>query len=551
MRYKAMPLTVRSSQPGEGRPIPPAPARRRYLDWLISLPVALLVPALILPFVPASAGAPQLAFAGPVVPGTKVMLVGSGFPTEARIVFRWDGERVEWLDGVRTGADGAFEERVRIRATVTPGVHLLEAHRRYEDRSLSEVLLAVPVTVEPAPADSASPTPTPSPSPSPSPTPTPTPTPTLAPATSTTTSGRRCGEGIVGYGAGTTGGAGGTVYTVTSLADAGPGSLREAVGRAGRRIVRFAVGGTIRLTSGDIAVGHGDVTIDGTGQTVTLRGGTLSIRASNVIVCNLRFRVGDEETDAPADQDGLTINGGTGAGISKIVLDRVEAVWGPDIGGLALLNRVTDVTIQESVFGVGLYLSRHPEAVTDQGGHSLGLNVANVSDGTSVPERVTLWRNLLVSSEARMPQLQGGRCLDLLNNVIYNWATDSAHGNPRAANVVANRFRSGPLTSRFTIWRGRTSADNPSFYPASVYLAANVADGFSPLVAYGAGQAADGPTCPLSVVPGPAPAVADLVATVGPRPLDPVTSRWLADVTNRTGGYWNGVGEPAPNPYWP
>ena len=52
-----------------------------------------------------------------------------------------------------------------------------------------------------------------------------------------------------------------TVYRVTSLADSGAGTLRDAVSR-GNRLVVFDVGGTIRL-SNDLYIYESYITIDG------------------------------------------------------------------------------------------------------------------------------------------------------------------------------------------------------------------------------------------------------------------------------------------------
>ena len=42
-----------------------------------------------------------------------------------------------------------------------------------------------------------------------------------------------------------------------------------------------------------------------------------------------------------------------------------------------------------------------------------------------------------------MPRLEGVSCVDLVNNVIYNWGQHAGTGNPRSANIVNNWFRMG------------------------------------------------------------------------------------------------------------
>ncbi|SMG08844.1 pectate lyase family protein [Paraburkholderia susongensis] len=90
-----------------------------------------------------------------------------------------------------------------------------------------------------------------------------------------------------GYGRAATGGEGGEVVTVTSPADAGPGTLREALAHArGPRWIRFGSDMTITLLS-QLRV-PGNVTIDGRGHRVTLLDYGLGIYGSNnVIVTHL------------------------------------------------------------------------------------------------------------------------------------------------------------------------------------------------------------------------------------------------------------------------
>ena len=370
----------------------------------------------------------------------------------------------------------------------------------------------------------------------------------------------RGGTWIKGHGSATVGGAGGQVITVTTLADSGSGSLRAALDRSGPRIVRFSVSGTITLKT-MIKLRQPRVTIDGAsapGSGIQIRGESLEIGTNQVIIRHIRFRPGDGTADAPDDLDGLTIDGKSGTSTHHIVLDHIEALWGPDIGGLAILNNATDITVQHSILGGGLFRSRHHEANIDSDGHSYATNIVGLTPST-YPRRVTYYRNLITHSEGRTPRVVGVDGMDLVNNVIYAFHK-GPYGNPKALNMVNNILRSGPapaavgLTQKTWIWRPSTSDDFPTVFKGSVYELGTVTDGFTGKREGEASIYASSPTRPLSVTPEPTAGLLDRVLSdvgaIAPR-VDVATARILEDVRARTGRYLNGETGPSPKVTWP
>ena len=102
--------------------------------------------------------------------------------------------------------------------------------------------------------------------------------------------------GAYGWGAGATGGRGGSVIHVTNLNDAQDpvpaGSLRAALNTSGARIIVFDVAGVIE-TDGSLFIINPYVTIAGQtapGSGITIEGAGLNIQTHNIIVRYLRFR---------------------------------------------------------------------------------------------------------------------------------------------------------------------------------------------------------------------------------------------------------------------
>ena len=378
--------------------------------------------------------------------------------------------------------------------------------------------------------------------------PAPTPPPSASPGPTATPPGGQLAAfpGAEGFGTTTTGGRGGRILYVTTLADAGPGSLRSALTASGPRTVLFQVAGTITLND-DIVINAPFLTIAGQsapGEGVQIRGGMLHIRTHDVVIRYLRLRPGDMlNGSAVQTRDALTINGTDQDDVYHVVIDHCSLLWGPDIGGAALLSGIRDSTIQDTIIGEGLYLSNHPEATAAQDGHSLGLNITQLTAG-SYPTRLTLHHNLLTTADQRMPQVMGGASVDVVNNVVYNWGVSPAQGNPRSLNLINNLFIKGPMTKTLLAWEPRTNAEHPTLRPDAVYERGTVTEGFTtvrgdPQTVYAAARFVP---YSLRTEQTPQDAYARIVQDVGPtRPArDHVDQRIVDQLRNRTGSFPNG-----------
>src|SRR5439155_17894431 len=140
-----------------------------------------------------------------------------------------------------------------------------------------------------------------------------------------------------------------STFTVTNLADSGPGSLRAAVASANLTpaadTIRFANGlhGTIPLGS-EIAI-TSSLTIDGPGANqITVSGGNatrvFSVSGSNsVTIDDLTIANGLATTTGPAVFGGGLLNDGAAVTLSKVVFVGNQAGDGTSYaGGGALAN---------------------------------------------------------------------------------------------------------------------------------------------------------------------------------------------------------------------
>ncbi len=242
----------------------------------------------------------------------------------------------------------------------------------------------------------------------------------------------------------TTGGRGGTVYYVTNLNDNGAGSLREAVGKTGARIIMFQVSGTIALSS-NLEIKNGNVTIAGQtapGDGICLKNYTLQVKSSNVIIRYLRFRPGDYVVGigSSAEPDAAE-----GQNQSNVIIDHCTMSW--SIDELSSWYANNSFTLQWCMLYESLKNS----------GHSKG---AHGYTGLWGGNKASFHHNLVAHSDSRNPRIAHPLIeernytsftpgvIDVRNNVFYNWGGNSGYGGEgRKANFVNNYYKSGPSTS--------------------------------------------------------------------------------------------------------
>ncbi len=139
---------------------------------------------------------------------------------------------------------------------------------------------------------------------------------------------------LQGFAQGTLGGQGGTLREVTTLADSGVGSLREALAAGGPSWIRFLVSGAIVL--GQPLEVPSQTTIDGRGADVTLENKGLIIDGtSNIIVENLKFTAIHGSTS-----DALSVRNGA----HDVWIDHDDFSNGSD-GLVDITLGATDVTV--------------------------------------------------------------------------------------------------------------------------------------------------------------------------------------------------------------
>ncbi len=260
--------------------------------------------------------------------------------------------------------------------------------------------------------------------------------------------------GALGFGANATGGRGGTVYHVTTLADSGTGSFRDAVSQ-GNRIIVFDVGGYINLQTAVSA--SSSLTIAGQtapGGGIGIMGAEVSFYGRNNIICrHVRFRQGDIHNGSNPNNSGESaINLGATSSTSpatNMIFDHISVGFG-SWDSVDAVNTAY-FTVQNSIIA---------DPINQQfGAHHEGYNASWI-------------RNIWANAHNRQPLAKADTIY--INNVCYNYQAGYTTGDTGAAHshdIINNYFITGPST---------TSAGN-DFYqingtPQNLYYTGNLLD---------------------------------------------------------------------------
>ena len=263
-----------------------------------------------------------------------------------------------------------------------------------------------------------------------------------------------------GFGKYASGGRGGKVVEVTTLADSGEGSLRWALTEAGREnaTIVFRVSGIIeigpnpqRKNERSIRAKLKNVTIAGQtapGEGILIRGGKLNLGGSeNVIIRNIRSRLGTIGDPSKSKKENFIEGGAIGIENARnIIIDHCCFGWSGEENVTMYDNHYT--TLQWCIIHEGLHDAGHKKGVRGYGAQWGG-------------SPATFHHNLLAHNDSRSARINGASnpkgdknvFLEYINNVNYNWGrrnscyggeNEAGEGSSHECNFIGNYYKPGP-----------------------------------------------------------------------------------------------------------
>lgn len=267
--------------------------------------------------------------------------------------------------------------------------------------------------------------------------------------------------GPTGWAKNVKGGQSGEIIRVTTLANDGPGSLREAISAEGPRIIVFEVGGVIDLEEVELRIANPNLTI--AGQTapspgISLIRGGIIISADEVIIQHLRIRPGDL---GQAYRSGRDIDAITTIGAHNVIVDHCSLSWATDENLSASGARFTGETLEEWRAGTSGTIAYTNNIIAEGLANSTHAKGEH-SKGSLIHDNVTeilIYGNLYAHNFERSPLFKGGVQGAIVNNFIYNPGQRAIHYNlqglewgdvpPVTGGMIAkgNVMRAGPSTA--------------------------------------------------------------------------------------------------------
>lgn len=244
-----------------------------------------------------------------------------------------------------------------------------------------------------------------------------------------------------GYGQYATGGRGGYVVEVTNLSTdpTVPGSIMWAIRQhSGKPItVVFRVSGIIESDNRYISLDRSNVTYAGQtapGDGICFKKAKVKLNGTNIIVRNLRFRVGDEL--------GLSLSAIGVENCKRVIIDHCSFSWSTEENITMYDNDST--TMQYCIVSEPLYNSNNYKGARAYGSQWGG-------------EYATYHHNLLAHCVSRAPRFNGSSNNDLYgfvdfrNNVMYNcggsYGGEIRNGGLACfTQMINNYYKTGPIS---------------------------------------------------------------------------------------------------------